>query len=814
MYNSGTYRFSDYTWTTAAYTVDSGEGGESGKKFAQGATLTDGAGTYDGTTLILIPQTLPAGAKIVLTCTDKTYTAAIGGKTWVPGKLVTYTLYENKAPDMIYFDLAAGNVTITETTYKGYRYSVDEKGQSEIVGVPETGVGTHVSGAHYYVYQSTDENWNAIWEKGVCTPPTYGEVEGPDGRPWREFITNNTDVESVITSWNVAHETLVTAAERSGTKNRIAIDGNVTCDLTIDNIYSSYQDPNPTARTTAGISFSPSPAGENAKLTINMLGDNRLGTVHYFSEKGKGNQIIFEGTGSLTVADVDGVVKGLSDDEYCGLASGEGKGYWSNHWSTAIGGTDDNKHEQSDGIVINSGTIFAGTTKAENCTAIGGGGNEYGTVTINGGTVTAVATTTGTAIGGGIGYGSPGGMGVVTITGGNVYAYNHVNIWGIPSSAIGGAGSRKKGGALGIVKISGGYVYAESALGTAIGGGSSSWVGGGDAEIEITGGEVIAKTESKISASIGGGTGFVNDDKKRDPELGAYNGGSATITISGNPIIRTGSIGGGGTGDTGGTNPGYLGNATIKVSGGDIQAQFILAAGSRGTPSFTMDGGTIRNSDTLDEVYKHVKENGGAVYLENGKVEISAGEIRNCSAERGGAIYITGKQGDPSSASFTMTGGKIRSNGVAEDGGAIYIIDGTVELSGGTIEDNVATIGDGGGIFIQRGNLTVDGATIQNNSAEAAEMRGGKGGGIYVYSYLEDVNVKLVSGVITENTADRRGGGVCVDLQKKRQGSRCNHRNRRRTKRRSRKHPNYRESCFGQGRRIVCPRCKCPYYHQ
>ena len=68
-----------------------------------------------------------------------------------------------------------------------------------------------------------------------------------------------------------------------------------------------------------------------------------------------------------------------------------------------------------------------------------------GVVTINGGTVTAVAHTTGTAIGGGIGFSSAGGPGYVTITGGNIYAYNLENPHGIPSAAIGGAGSRDSG---------------------------------------------------------------------------------------------------------------------------------------------------------------------------------------------------------------------------------------------------------------------------------------------------------------------------------------------------------------------------------
>jgi len=765
VHNSGTYGFSTNEWicgdSKASYTVDFGEEGKTfTKDDLKTKMLTDG-----GNTMILLPQALPQNAKIVLTCTDREYTAEIGGRVWEPGKLVTYTLYKDKAPATIYFDLALADVFINGNTYSGKR---------KINGAEETVSGAHTSGNHYYVYQSTPENIDLIWQDGVFNSPPYGEVKGPDGRSWREYITNNPDVDEVINAWSSkvynqnspGSDDLAKAAGRSGTNHRIDIIGDVTCELTIDNIYSTYQQSsNPTNRTMAGIVFMPIRNNrnvKNAKVTVNMLGDSRVGAVHYSNWPDNGNEIIFEGTGSLTVADVDGnIINGTSDSSSpIGIESG--KGYWSNHWSSAIGGNDSSE-EMSYGIVINSGIIFAGTTKAENCTAIGGGGNQYGKVTINGGTVTAVATTTGTSIGGGIGFGSPGGKGEVKITGGNVYAYNHANRWGVPSSSIGGAGSKTNYGELGIVEISGGYVYAESALGTAIGGGSSWGKKGGDAVVKITGGEVIARTLSKNNASIGGGTAY-----SQVGSSSGFNGGHATITISGDPIIRTGSIGGGGTGDSNG----YKGNATINISGGDIQAQFILAAGTGAgqIPSFTMTGGMIRNSNTRDEEYLHMEHKGGAVYLENGAVTISGGTIKNCSADTGGAIFIKG-DGKSSNASFTMTGGTIKDNESDSDGGAVCIQDGTVSISGGTIDDNLAAGGNGGGIFIQRGSLTMGGsATIQNNSAEirandSGEIIGGNGGGIYALSRVADIEIELSSGTITRNTADRKGGGVCVDMQ-------------------------------------------------
>ena len=50
-------------------------------------------------TLLLLPQTLPAGARIVAEATNavgsKTITALMAGEIWEPGKIITYTIAEN-----------------------------------------------------------------------------------------------------------------------------------------------------------------------------------------------------------------------------------------------------------------------------------------------------------------------------------------------------------------------------------------------------------------------------------------------------------------------------------------------------------------------------------------------------------------------------------------------------------------------------------------------------------------------------------------------------------------------------------------------
>lgn len=722
--------------------------------------------TTPGELLMLMPQTLPEGAKVTLTFKNNAapaISATLKGQKWEEGRLVTYTLHKSIQPTYIYLDLAAGDVTINATTYSGAYYKTVGKGENRKTVKDSISSAAH-NNKKFYIYQSTSENRSTTGLVDSCwVLPVYPVVMSPnsDGKTWSEYITNNSSVEAVIEAWDNEAGTsgTVRTANREHTNYWIKVSGSLTCDLTIDNVYSRYQERNRSSRTEGGISFRPS--GKTSKLKINIIGDNRLGSIHYAGQT-KGNELIFEGTGSLTVADAD-FNKGTGISSNPGSYLG-GEGYTSNHWCAAIGNSDG--ANSCYGIIIRSGTIFAGTTAAENCSAIGGGGNGYGGVTIEGGTVTAVATTTGTAIGGGIGFTSNGGEGNVTIKGGNVYAYNFANRWSIPSSAIGGAGSSGSTGTLGTVTISGGYVYAYSALGTAIGGGSSKTKRGGDANVKITGGTIIAKSGAGLG--IGGGsacTGKLNDTADE-----TFNGGTATITISNNPIVRTGSIGGGSTGDPKG---GKIGSANITIEGGDIQAQFILAAGAKSVPKFTMSGGTIRNSNTDNEVdkeYLNIVENGGAVWLEDGKCEISGGTIENCTAKEGGAIYISGTNNPTFIMKDSMDGTFIRNcTSKAGNGGAVYLKGGTVTLKGGTISDNLAQGGNGGGIYIKEGSFfmpTGSTASITENSAILRNSQGGNGGGLYVTSASNDVTVDIFSGSITNNSSDRWGGGACVDMSK------------------------------------------------
>ena len=722
----------------------------------------------------------------------------------------TETMAVTDPNEYIYFDLAAGNVNIGKTTYTG---SVFVNGTETLV------TGEHNAENKYYVYQSnlTDsssagyykntgyKNTDDCAKHKNCTVPSYPRVSY-NGKPWTDFINNNIGVKDVSNKWADA----AADSKREGTQHYITFEqqSDYIVDVTVDNIWSTHHT-NSTSRSDGGIGAH-LVGQRNTDIHLYLKGDNRVGCVHYSTGGGQKNTIEFnngetDGTfGSITVADFPNQWK-------------------YNHWNAAIGGADNpaGVADVSDGIVINGGVIYAGTTPEDNCTAIGGGGNDYGGVTINGGTVTAVVSSTGTAIGGGIGYSDPGGDTDVTITDGTIYAYNlgikkEGDPFGkfIPAAAIGGGGSQSKGGNENTtINIDGGIVYAQSMGGAAIGGGCSAAKNGGPATINITGGTIIAKSTTgtygteNVSAgvSIGGGTG-------------ATGGGNVNLNISGNDtILRTGSIGGGKT-----TGSGTIGSAKVNISGGDITGQVIMAGtGDKNSYcEFIMSDGRIHDTNVIggnnveskyndpqpDVKIQYLEKNGGAVWMDdsNGVTKISGGTIEKCTAKYGGAIYMNG-------GNFTMSGdGKISGNIAKRTtdtetgevaggmGGGIYVTGGTANINGGTIDHNTASVGDGdsfvakgGGVYLEGGNVNMIGGNIEHNEAKhgggvylakgespaegenPAESDGiftldgenaiishntaTNGGGIYLYK-----SPKLEQGKIEKNQANENGGGMYI----------------------------------------------------
>lgn len=672
--------------------------------------------------------------------------------------------------EYIIFDLSAGSITIDADNYTGYRFKQDGTTKETI-----TGKLTGVTNKKFYVYQSGNNDKGYVSEEGVLIRPKYTANrvrytnEKNVNESWGDYITNHPNdwgatgdatgeksghksVHAVIKAW----EDAIKNTGRSATGNNITFKGDVgTVEMVLDNIWSSYQGRGQD-RSTGSIGYNTWNTNcINNKITLRLRGDNRAANIFYATKATKVNDPDFHDTRNRLIFDC----YGTEFDATLTVANNYSVdgGQW---WNAAIGSSD--SLDACFGLVFNGGVIYAGTTAHDDCTAIGGGGNGAATIWINNGTITAVSSTSGSAIGGGIGKSAQGGSADIKISGGNVYAYNFgygKDYTGrkypvILSSAIGGGSSyQAKGCDKAIVTIEGGTVYAQSVGGTAIGGGSSTTNDGGNAKVTISGGTVEAKSiegklipsdapttvkEISAGAAIGGGTGL-------------NNGGYAELTVEerDNPTkLITGSIGGGKPTNEGGT----IGYAKVYIKGGEIQGQIVMEGNGS---LFEMTGGTIDNSKKTED-YVFISKDGGAVFMggkagDTLKTTISKGTIKNCTAKNGGAIYMT-------RGTCTISGGTIDNCKATENGGGVYLGGGTFELnynlSAATIS-NCSAGNNGGGVYLGAGTMTINGGIITKNTAQ-------NGGGAYVNATNANHGILVTGGEISENTATK-GGGLAVN---------------------------------------------------
>ena len=162
--------------------------------------------------------------------------------------------------------------------------------------------------------------------------------------------------------------------------------------------------------------------------------------------------------------------------------------------------------------------------------------------------------------------------------------------------------------------------------------------------------------------------------------------------------------------------------------------------------NFTMNDGKITgNGKNGSDI---VTTNGGGVYLDGGRLIVSAGNISdNAATASGGGVYI-------SNGSVEMGDGEVLSNTCGAYGGGIYVYNDPqsaqykdVEVSGGSLLKNTAVYG---------GGICVDGPINLNiGNVEIAENKATNGGGVCL---MNSANMTFGAGQIKNNVAKKSEG--------------------------------------------------------
>lgn len=215
-------------------------------------------------------------------------------------------------------------------------------------------------------------------------------------------------------------------------------------------------------------------------------------------------------------------------------------------------------------------------------------------------------------------------------------------------------------------------------------------------------------------------------------------------------------------------------NSTVQIEGGYICDNSVsvnedgagAAIIARQPTTINITGGYIYNNKS--------RSNGGAIAAGAGStIHITGGCIFGNTASFdspasdgktthgfGGAIYSEG-------ANVTVSGGYIFSNSARTNsqggGGAIYAQGSSVALNGGYLFDNSAQGGYGGAVYMKDGTLTVSGSAVLagNRSVKEGGIAGtgtlDAGGGAVA---LFDSTAMISDGYITGNESEKTGGGL------------------------------------------------------
>ena len=220
------------------------------------------------------------------------------------------------------------------------------------------------------------------------------------------------------------------------------------------------------------------------------------------------------------------------------------------------------------------------------------------------------------------------------------------------------------------------------------------------------------------------------------------NGDTYTLTVNGNlysDILVAG-----------GSKLTIEGSGTIIGNGEKGQGSVIIVEGNGS--KLTFNGPTVTGGTGSNGVYTKTDSN-GKITVDERTYQWGGGICvrRATNFQWGHASYLE------------LKSGTIKGNS-AETGGGIYI--GTncgFTMSGGTVEDNIATKHEGGGIYFAGGRNAdgslekglITGGNIINNKTYTTQDWGG--GGIFVQS---STTLHIDSALVTDNHADGFGGGI------------------------------------------------------
>lgn len=305
----------------------------------------------------------------------------------------------------------------------------------------------------------------------------------------------------------------------------------------------------------------------------------------------------------------------------------------------------------------------------------------------------------------------------------------------------------------------------------------------------VSGSQFVSNTANRAGGAVEAvaGTTTLSDVLMSDNDTGANPGnggglhvtGAGTAVVSGGVVRRNTGVEGGGlwcaatctmtvTGTAVLDNVATGGASALKGGGGlfNLGTMSVVNATITSNAATSIDGtagsggGILNVGGTLSVVGGVIQNNsapraGGGIESNAGSVALAnvlfIGNTTGASPGNGGALHVTG------AGTVTATGGSVRDNVAAREGGGFWNDTGLMTVTGTTFmsnrADGPAADDGGGGLFNNGGTLVLEDVTVTDNAATGAA---GSGGGVFTLGGL----MRITGGTISGNRANRAGAGV------------------------------------------------------
>ena len=207
---------------------------------------------------------------------------------------------------------------------------------------------------------------------------------------------------------------------------------------------------------------------------------------------------------------------------------------------------------------------------------------------------------------------------------------------------------------------------------------------------------------------------------------------------------------------------------SIKITGGNVSVsgggKLMRAASNSGNNLFNIISGNVTFTDiSIDgnnmevTAYSGIEARGGNIVINDGTVIENNIKRKYINRTVGGAAICA-----VGAAEISMNGGILQNNTSHRRGGAVYLENGAIfNMNGGTVKNNKTepdtdsdSVYGGGAFYVRDAELNIAGGSIVNN---AATLYRGNGGGIYNSSYG---TTRITGGYISGNTANLSGNGI------------------------------------------------------